>query len=120
MPVPLNRGHEFDSAGVCYYCNGIEGPKSIFEECSVRIGMPKSLPANPVPFKRAAVKSSRPDATGKVVVKVYLQDPCKLKGFPVQGNLKYEVELDAATVGAVQAVIERVLFGDGIVDEPSV
>lgn len=63
-------------------------------------------------FIKAAKQETKPDAVGKVRVKVILQDPRLQPGYPVAGNLKYEVELDQTTVGAVKAAIERALFGD--------
>lgn len=67
----------------------------------------------PVPFKQAQRQSTKPDVVGTVRVKVILQHPDLQPGFPVPGNLKWEVELEATTVGAVKAVIENALFGGG-------
>ena len=64
-------------------------------------------------FKQGSVAPSGDDARGKVVVKVYLQDPKLNKGFPVKGNRKYEVALDDATVGEVEEAIKNALFADG-------
>lgn len=55
---------------------------------------------------------SKKDGIGTVRVKVILQDPNLQPGYPVGGNLKYEVALENTSVSAVQAVIERALFGD--------
>ena len=59
----------------------------------------------------AATSVAKPDKVGTVRVKVILQDPNLQPGYPVGGNLKYEVALESTTVGAVQAAIEAALFG---------
>lgn len=62
-------------------------------------------------FERGKVESIKPDAVGKVVVKVILQDPRKAPGQPVIGNRRYDVVLENTTVSAVEAAIEQALFG---------
>lgn len=63
-------------------------------------------------FERAsAAEKQKPDAAGKVVVKVILQDQKKAPGQPVVGNRRYDVVLENTTVSAVEKAIEQALFG---------
>lgn len=69
----------------------------------------RPLPPQPK-FKRSTTKSSKPDARGKVMVKIYLQYTKGSPGIPTPGNRKEEIVLEDATVGDVYAAVTETLF----------
>lgn len=63
-------------------------------------------------FKRTDAKpQAKKDDKGKVVIKIYLQDPKAATQFPLPGNRKEEFALDDTTVGEVY---DAVLSGLGL------
>jgi hypothetical protein len=70
--------------------------------------MPKSKTPQ---FKRAGESKDKTDITGKVIIKVLLEDP-ELKGHRhMKGNLNKSIAIESATVSSVVDAIEQALLG---------